>query len=181
MKDTGKKILGENRRTLLLKWLKESDSPITGAELSKKTNVSRQVIVQDISLLKAQNEPIVATAKGYMYLKQPVAKPAYEWVIAVRHKPDDTEKELTILVDHGVTVKDVTIEHPVYGDLTGSLMLSSRRDVQQFLKKIKTLNASLLSELTDGVHMHTIHADHEDQLREACSALEKEGILLTNN
>lgn len=170
---------GEKRRELILSWLKESNKPITGNSLAKKTNVSRQVIVQDISLLKAQNEPIIATAKGYLYMKQPLDEPPFQWVIAVKHAPEDTKKELEILVDHGVTVRDVTIEHPIYGDLKGSLMISNRKEVNQFIEKVKLGKASLLSELTEGVHMHTISANSEEQLKEACLELEKAGFLLS--
>lgn len=175
----GEKIAGSDRRGLILTWLKESDEPITGSSLAAKTNVSRQVIVQDISLLKAQNEPIIATAKGYLYIKQPLDEPAFQWVIAVKHKPEDARKELEILVDHGVTIRDVTIEHPVYGDLKGSLMISNRREVNQFIKKVELGKASLLSELTEGVHMHTIYADREEHLQEACQALKEAGFLLS--
>ncbi len=179
MRNEGEKVLGDKRRQLILSWLKKSDEPITGNTLAKKTNVSRQVIVQDISLLKAQNEPIIATAKGYLYVRQSLTEPPFQWVIAVKHKPEETRKELEILVDHGVTVRDVTIEHPVYGDLKGSLMLSNRRDVDQFIKKIESSKASLLSELTEGVHLHTLDAESEEQLKEACLALKKAGFLLS--
>lgn len=179
LKDKGEKILGEKRRKLILSWLKESKEPITGSDLAKKTNVSRQVIVQDISLLKAQNEPIVATAKGYLYLHNPMDEPAYQWVIAVKHAPEDTRKELEILVDHGVTIRDVTVEHPIYGDLKGSLMISTRKEVEQFIKKVESEKATLLSELTGGVHLHTISANSEKQLKEACIELKKAGFLLS--
>lgn len=179
LKDKGEKILGEKRRKLILSWLKESKEPITGSDLAKKTNVSRQVIVQDISLLKAQNEPIVATAKGYLYLHKPMDEPAYQWVIAVKHAPEDTRKELEILVDHGVTIRDVTVEHPIYGDLKGSLMISTRKEVEQFIKKVESEKATLLSELTGGVHLHTISANSEKQLKEACIELKKAGFLLS--
>lgn len=179
LKDNREKILGEKRRQLILSWLKESHEPITGNALAKKTNVSRQVIVQDISLLKAQNEPIIATAKGYLYIHQPFDEPAHQWVIAVKHAPEDTRKELEILVDHGVTVRDVTIEHPIYGDLKGSLMISNRKEVEQFIAKVESGKASLLSELTGGVHLHTISANSEKQLKEACAELKKAGFLLS--
>lgn len=179
MQNEGEKILGDERRQLILSWLKNSDEPITGSVLAKKTNVSRQVIVQDISLLKAQNEPIMATAKGYLYVKQPPNDPPFQWVIAVKHEPEETRKELEIFVDHGITVRDVTIEHPVYGDLKGSLMLSNRREVKQFIEKIESSKASLLSELTEGVHLHTISAESEEQLKEACLELKKAGFLLS--
>src|SRR3954447_5229825 len=113
-----RKVFGEERRALLIGLLKESDRPLTGSELASITNVSRQAIVGDITLLKAKNEPIIATSQGYLYLKQNASTYAFERTIACRHSPDDTEKELNLLVDHGVLVKDVKIEHKVYGDLT---------------------------------------------------------------
>ena len=115
-----------------------ANEPLSGNELSKKTNVSRQVIVQDISLLKARNEPIIATAQGYLYLKPQEKQQAFERVIVCQHKPAEVRQELTMLVDHGVTIKDVKVEHPVYGDLTASIMVSNRFDVEQYLQKSKT-------------------------------------------
>ena len=64
-----KLLFGEDRRQFLLNILMTSNSPITGADLANKANVSRQVIVNDMTLLKAKNEPIVATSQGYIYLR----------------------------------------------------------------------------------------------------------------
>lgn len=114
----GLKLTGAERRQQLLAWLKESEAPLTGSELAKRASVSRQVIVQDISLLKAKNEPIIATSQGYMYLRSALGKKQpVQRIIACDHEPEKTEEELNLIVDFGVTVKDVTIEHPVYGDL----------------------------------------------------------------
>ncbi|MDG4655381.1 transcription repressor NadR [Ectobacillus antri] len=174
-----KKILGEERRSLILQWLVEATRPLSGSELSKKTNVSRQVIVQDISLLKARNEPIMATAQGYVYLK-PISKlPKYERVIACNHTPEQVSEELSLLVDHGVTIKDVKVEHPVYGDITAPIMVSNRYEIGQYLNKIAETNASYLSQLTGGVHLHTIEADTEDKLDAACEALAFAGFLIS--
>lgn len=173
-----KKILGDERRKLILEWLKDTGKPVKGGELAERTNVSRQVIVQDISLLKARKEPIIATSQGYMYFAQDSGFHSVERVIACKHDPEDTEAELMLLVDYGVTVKDVIIEHPVYGDLTASIMVSNRKEVEQFLKKMKKTNASLLSELTDGTHLHTIMASSEADLDDACRALQEAGYLL---
>lgn len=172
------KVLGEDRRELILTWLKDSKTPLTGKNLAEKTNVSRQVIVQDISLLKARNEPIMATARGYLFLKQNEENRKMKRVIACVHERKDTAKELYTLVDRGVTVQNVMVEHPIYGDLTGSLMLQNRRDVDLFMKHLENTQASLLLTLTDGVHLHTIEADSEEQLNEACKALKKAGFLL---
>lgn len=62
--------------------------------------------------------------------KQPVQR-----IIACDHEPEKTEEELNLIVDFGVTVKDVTIEHPVYGDLTASIRVSTRKEVSDFVKK----------------------------------------------
>ncbi|MBA2873641.1 transcription repressor NadR [Thermaerobacillus caldiproteolyticus] len=173
-----KKILGEQRRKLILQWLKESEQPLTGAELAAKTNVSRQVIVQDISLLKARNEPIIATSQGYLYLPTNVPHETYTRVVACYHAPEQTKEELQLIVDHGVTVKDVKIEHPVYGDLTASVMVSNRLEVEQFIQKIEETNSSYLLQLTDGTHLHTLEADSIAKLDAACLALKKAGFLI---
>jgi uncharacterized protein len=173
-----KKLLGEERRSWLLQMLKETSSPITGSELAAKTNVSRQVIVGDITLLKAKNEPIMATSQGYIYLNHTNATPSYERTIACRHTPEDAEKELNLLVDHGVTVKDVRIEHPVYGDLIASIMVSNRQEVKQFMEKVKSTKASFLSELTSGIHLHTISSSSEKLLDKAEEELKIAGFLI---
>ena len=165
----------------ILELLQNSQAPITGSELSRLTNVSRQVIVGDITLLKAMNEPIIATSQGYLYMNTGENKNTCERVIACRHTPGSTEAELNLIVDSGVTVKDVKVEHPVYGDLTASIMVSNRRQVKQFIEKMEATGASLLSELTGGVHLHTITAATESQLDEVIEALKQEGFLAMDN
>lgn len=173
-----KKMLGEERRQRILSWLKESSNPLSGKMLAERTNVSRQVIVQDVSLLKAKGEPIIATSRGYVLLQENNNNSKCTKVIAVCHGSEDTANELYTLVDHGVAVVNVMVEHPIYGDITGSLMVKNRRDVDAFLKELKQKQASLLSQLTEGVHLHTIEAETQKQLDEACNALKKAGYLL---
>lgn len=176
--EQNRKILGNERRELIIKWLKESSSPIPGRELAERTNVSRQVIVQDISLLKASNHPIIATNRGYIYVQEENESNLYKRVIVCQHGQDEAEKELNIIVDHGATVIDVIVEHTIYGELTGSLLLSSRYDVKQFIREVNKTNASLLSRLTSGIHLHTIEADSIEKLNAICEALEEESILI---
>lgn len=173
-----KRLTGDERRNYLLSWLKNASSPLTGSELAEKSSVSRQVIVQDISLLKAKNEPIVATSEGYIYLHTSKNEALFEKVIVCSHTPEETKIELFALVDHGVTVKDVKIEHPVYGDLTASVMVGNRNEVELFLKKISETNAPLLSQLTEGVHLHTLQADSLEKIDAACHMLDQLGILV---
>ncbi len=180
MKENSKKVLGEKRRELILSWLQSEGSPLTGSELSKRTNVSRQIIVQDISLLKARNEPIIATSQGYVYMQKKHEQPLFQRLIVCQHKPEQTVDELNLLVDHGVVVKDVIVEHPVYGELTASIMVRTRKEVAEFLNKVKETNASFLSQLTEGIHLHTIEADSPAKLDDACQALEEAGFLVEN-
>lgn len=174
----GRKKSSEDRREFILQWLKQNPAPLTGQAIAEKTNVSRQVIVQDISILKAKNEPIIATAQGYVYINDQQPKFPYKRLIACRHSPEQTEEELFIMVDHGVHIRDVIIEHPIYGELTASLLLQNRRDVAQFIKKMKESNASYLSDLTEGIHLHTIEAETNEQLDEVYQALSKAGFIL---
>lgn len=176
-----KKIRGEDRRTLLLSLLKNSHKPLTGSELASEANVSRQVIVGDITLLKARNEPIMATSQGYLYMKSEYQGTIFERTIACIHPPERTEEELNLLVDHGVTVKDVKIVHPVYGDLTASVSVSNRSEVKQFIEKIKATQASYLLELTNGIHLHTISATTEDALTKAEDAMRKANFLIDHS
>ncbi|GGK21713.1 transcriptional regulator [Caldalkalibacillus thermarum] len=171
------KLLGEERRNYLLNLLKTEQKPLTGTYLAEQTGVSRQVIVQDIALLKAKNEPIVATPQGYLYLRSPSSQPTRR-VIACQHTFEQTERELMILVEHGVKVIDVIVEHPIYGQIQGSLMLEAKKDVHDFMQKVRNNQAKLLSSLTEGIHLHTVEANDDKRIDEACRALEAEGILL---
>ncbi|MFS0654697.1 transcription repressor NadR [Bacillus sp. 179-C3.3 HS] len=176
-----RKLIGEERRNAILQWLKETDTPLTGSFLAKKAAVSRQVIVQDVSLLKAKNEPIIATSQGYVYMApQHAPETEIEQIIACKHDPHRTEEELRIIVDFGVTVKDVMIEHPVYGELTAAIRVSTRKQVADFVHKISNTGASYLSELTDGVHLHTLTSYHQHQLDQAIQALDEAGFLITD-
>lgn len=172
-----RKILGETRRKFILQWLQSAEGAITGSDLAKRANVSRQVIVQDISILKARKHPIVSTAQGYMYMK-PREQRRVQRIIVCQHPPEKTKEELYTFVDHGVTVLKVLVEHAVYGELTGSLMLSSRLDVDRFCEKVENSNAALLSALTDGVHLHLVEADSEQQIDVAVHALKERGFIV---
>lgn len=153
--------------------------PYTGTELSKLMNVSRQVIVNDINLLKAKSEPIISTSQGYLYFQEQTAT-KFEQTIVCHHSAEDTIDELYTIVDCGVTINNVTIEHPVYGDITASMHLSNRLEIDQFVEKIKKTNAPLLSALTDGTHLHKISAHSEKALEKAIVALQEKGYLVEN-
>lgn len=174
-----KRLAGEERRRTLLELIEASTEPITGSELARRVAVSRQVIVQDLSLLKAKGHQIVATARGYVYLPSEASPSAYTRKIVCRHAAEDMEAEMNAIVDEGVTIRDVIIDHPVYGSLTGQLMVKSRRDVRAFLERVEANQAAPLSHLTGGLHIHTLEADSEDAIDAAVSELERLGVLVS--
>lgn len=167
--DHKEKMTASKRQELIISRLQQSDHPITGSEFSDVTNVSRQVIVQDISILKAKKYPILATSRGYL-LKNKNGNLKTD-IVAVTHTPDQTEEELNIIVDHGVTVKDVTVEHALYGEITASIMVSNRVEVAEFIQKMSETNSPYLSTLTSGVHLHTLESDSIDKINAACKSL----------
>ncbi|QQK74666.1 transcription repressor NadR [Salicibibacter cibarius] len=174
----GKKINGEERRKRIADLLREESEPQKGGALAEKHGVSRQVIVQDISLLKAANYPIIATPQGYIYNRPRADMEKATGVIACRHSKAEMAEELNILVDHGVLVKNVTVEHAAYGELSGQLMIKSRKDVERFEQLMNEQEASLLADLTDGLHLHTVEADDGQTIEEAKQALKTKGFLV---
>lgn len=175
---TKKKWLGEERRQRILSLLKERHYPQSGSALGDELNVSRQVIVQDISLLKAKNIPIMATSQGYILSENDESLMPFQKLVVCSHTPEQTEDELNLLVDQGVLVKDVKVEHPIYGDITASIMVRNRKEVQQFIQNIERTGASYLSELTNGLHLHTIEAKTEQDIDDAINALREHGYLV---
>lgn len=163
----------DTRRQRLLAIL-SNDEPITGHDLAQQLGVTRQVVVHDIALQRAQGANIVSTPRGYWLPEVDVNK--HLQVLSVVHPPNLTAIELYTLVDFGIRVLDVQIEHPVYGELKGSLQLASRRDVELFLAQVQASGAALLSSLTDGQHMHTVAIPGPSRLAEAIEALRSHGI-----
>ncbi len=166
------------RRTLVVRLLQSSTTPITGGYLAAKLGVTRQVVVQDIAVLRASGASIVATPRGYTLMPE-VRAPGVTKLIAVKHQVTETREELYSAVDLGLEVVDVIVDHPVYGQLTGQLCLSNRQDVDQFLRVIETTGAGLLSSLTDGVHLHTVRGRNKSALDALERVLAERGFLLT--
>lgn len=164
-----------SRRQAILDQLRTADRPVSASALAAGLNVSRQIIVGDIALLRAGGAEISATPRGYVL---PRATDGITRTIACRHTLAQTGQELDILVDNGCTVLDVIVEHPVYGQLTGQLQISSRYDVEQFLARIRDSEAAPLSMLTGGLHLHTLCCPNEDAYTRACAALKAAGLLL---
>lgn len=173
-------MTGEDRRENLLDVLERSAGPITGSDLSRRFDVSRQVIVQDIALLRARGENILATSQGYLAPQNPV-KNTLSFTVACQHTPDEVEDELITMVNYGARILDVIVEHPIYGELRGILMIQSPEDVKNFINKYRQEEVTLLSSLTDGVHLHTVEVMNRQVMERLKEALLKKGYLLAED
>ena len=163
----------EERRQAILEHLRQSSRPVSAGFLAERFSVSRQAIVGDVALLRASGADISATPRGYVILR---ADQGLIRRVACRHDAAGMEAELCAVVDQGCAVLDVIVEHPVYGQLTGPLQLSSRYDVGQFLSRCA--GARPLSDLTGGIHLHTLSCPDEDAFRRVRDVLRDLGVLL---
>jgi transcriptional regulator of NAD metabolism len=167
---------GSERREELTRRLIQAQAPVSATELARQMGVSRQVIVGDVALLRAQGRDIIATARGYA-VSLPAPAGRYFGKIACRHSIADTEKELMAIVRLGGHVMDVVVEHYLYGEMTGQLNLSAVRDVEAFIQKVSLNKARLLSELTDGIHLHTVSCRDADAFGRIVRELSRLGLL----
>lgn len=161
------------RRSAIYEQLTRADAPISATALAQRFSVTRQVVVGDIALLRAEGHRITATPRGYMI----PSETGLLRTIACHHSGGDTQKELFAMVDCGCTVLDVIVEHPVYGQLTAPLALSSRYDVEQFVQRMEDSHAQPISALTDGVHLHTLSCPSEDAFAHLKATLQSMGML----
>lgn len=163
---------GEERRKKLLHNLSNHQA-VSGADLAKRLGVSRQVIVQDIALLRTSGKKIVSTNRGYRL--EDDTQPSR--VFKLYHTPDRCEEELNLIVDYGGRIEDIFVYHKVYNVLKAEMNVRSRKDVAQFMEQIRTGKSSLLSMVTSGYHYHTISADTEEDLDDIQAQLEQHGFL----
>lgn len=172
-------MTGEERRKKIIEILRSSEEPVSGAELSNKLNVSRQIIVQDIALLRAVNRNIISTTKGYVLYYQEVQK--VNRCFLVKHSDDAIEDELCTIVDNGGKVLDVIVMHDIYGEISTGLIIKNRQDVYDFVEKLKAHRTIPLKELTGGVHLHTVEADSEAILDSIEKKLREKKYLIEGN
>lgn len=165
---------GIKRRKAILKELGETEKPLSASSFAKKYDVSRQIIVGDVALLRAAGENIIATSRGYLLERKSTRLISK---IAVQHDKSQAEEELRTIVAAGGEIVDVIVEHPLYGELVGGLHITTQGEVDDFLKNYQSSNASFLSELTDGIHLHTIAYETQEDFERITQALADKGIL----
>ena len=169
---------GNIRRQKLVDILKNSTGPVSGSVLSKELGVSRQVIVQDIALLRASNADIFATPKGYVLYSQVPGK-KYRRTYMVNHTREQIVDELSIIVDNGGKVLNVVVAHDVYGQIMADLILETREDVRAFFERMSSSQAGPLLQISNGIHIHTVEASSERILDNIERDLSDQGYLVT--
>lgn len=164
---------GTQRRREILNTLKTARGPISGTSLAEEFSVSRQVIVQDMALIRAGGNDIISTSRGYL-----IQAPAQvSRIVKVLHSSEEIADELNTIVDLGGTARDVSVRHRIYGTIRAELGISSRLDVHRFLEELGSGKSTPLKDITSGYHYHTILADSEETLDLIQQELEKKGYL----
>lgn len=164
----------DERRKEIVNYLLSEQKPISGGTLSEKFSVSRQIIVQDIAVLKATGFEILSTHSGYIIRHTPLV----ERVFKVYHTTEQTEDELNNIVDFGGTIVDVFVWHKVYGKMTAQLNIFSRLHVKQFIEGVRSGKSTELMNITSGYHYHTVRAESEEILEKIEKALEKRNYIV---
>ncbi len=165
----------QERRQAVARRLEGAAGPVSAAALAREFSVSRQIIVGDIALLRAGGLDVAATPRGYVFPREAAGLVR---TLACRHRGDQMETELNAIVDQGCTVVDVIVEHPIYGQLTGPLQLSNRYEVSQFVARCRAHAAAPLSQLTEGIHLHTVLCPDMGAFQRVRTALRELNILL---
>ena len=169
---------GEHRRSEILRLLKERGTPLSGTALAKELGVSRQVIVQDIALIRAESHNILSTNKGYIYRTEIADDPRPKRVFHVRHSTEDVLDEFLAVLELGGTVLDVAVEHEIYGQIRVDLLIETPQDARDFVHKLANCKDNPLKVLTDDCHYHTVAAPSQRLLDLNEEELRSKGFLL---
>ena len=165
---------GQARRKRLIEIIKQSDKPVSGTALANKLDVSRQVVVTDIALIRANGIDVISTNRGYVINAESKCKR----IIKSRHTDDEILDELFTIVDNGGCAESIIINHRYYNRLEAPLNVSSRREAKEFMEAIKSGKSKSLSSATSGYHYHIISADSEEALDIIEQELKEKGFWL---
>ena len=171
-------MTGEMRREQLLQLLKQQGVPLSGTALARQFSVSRQVIVQDIALMRAENNPILSTNKGYIYRTQEQQNTQPKRVFHVKHNTEQVMDEFLTVLELGGKILDVAVEHELYGQIRVDLMIETVQDARDFTERLSTCKDNPLKVLTDDCHYHTVAAPSEKLLDLIQRELEEKGFLI---
>ena len=164
----------QNRRKEMAVLLANANGAVSGDALSARFGVSRQIVVQDIATLREQGYEIQATHYGYVLKSTPLL----ERVFTVVHDQEKTADELELIIAQGGIVKDVFVEHKVYGRIVASLNIHSKRHIEKFIESVRNGSSVELMSLTGGKHSHTVMAETKQTLDNVEKALKDAGYLV---
>lgn len=167
-------MTGAERRNAILNRIRSSEKPVAGRALAEEYAVSRQVIVQDIALIRASGHDIISTNRGYILSAPSTVSRTFK----VRHTDGQLEEELNSIVDLGGTVRNVMVNHKVYGQMEAPLNITSRRKAAEFIADIRSGKSSPLKNITSDYHYHVVDADSEETLDMIEDMLEQKGFLI---
>lgn len=162
----------KNRQLEIIKILQDAEKPISGSKLALRFDVTRQVIVKDISILRALGYEIISTNKGYKLAD----KKYLTFIIKSSHDDKDIKEELNTIVDGKGRVVDVFINHKIYGMIRKDLDIKSRNGVDYFIKSID--KATPLKNLTANIHYHTIEVNTYEDKKSIEEKLRSKGFLV---
>lgn len=162
-----------DRRDSIVRLLKESNKAIKGIDLANRYKVTRQIIVKDIAILRAEGNNIIATPDGYIYN---IDINRVRAIIAVNHNGDRMIEELQVVIKYGGIIENVIVEHPLYGEIIGNIMIKNLNDLNKFEYSFNSIEAKPLSELTNGIHLHTISADTQHDIEAIKKELNERGF-----
>lgn len=172
-------MTGEERRAGILRKLQESDMPLSGTSLAKQFHVSRQIIVQDIALMRAENNGILSTNKGYLLRSNKAENTLPKRVFYVKHATETVLDEFMTVLDLGGKILDVAVEHELYGQINVDLLIETEADAVDFHNKMMNCTNQPLKVLTGSCHYHTISAPSEKLLDLIETELLRKGYLKT--
>lgn len=162
------------RRSEILSFIGNSDNPVPANALSEKFNVSRQVIVQDIAILRANGYDVTATNRGYVLNVKVQATRVFK----CRHSLDELVGEGVLVINAGGRIEDIFVNHRVYGRISARLDLYNRTHVEELYRSLVSGASKPLMSVTDGYHYHTVSADSEATLDKIESLLREKGFLI---
>lgn len=171
------------RRDLLIQTLNQATTPLKATSLAKEFGVSRQIIVGDVAILRASHYDIIASNQGYLLADKAtsVDESRYRGKIVCQHLANQAVEELTIIIHHGGFVENVEVDHPYYGLLKASLQIKNHEDIKEFQTAMDKSTGTMLSSLTNGIHLHTITTPDERVFKAIKADLKSVGILLDEN
>lgn len=167
-------MTANERREYILKALKNSTTPISATAFATQLQVSRQIIVGDIALLRAAGSNIIATPRGYMLEHSS----KFVYTISCSHTTENLLEELYAIVDCGCTIVNVIVEHPIYGEITGNLQISNRMDADLFYQKIQEHHTAPLCSITNNIHLHTLSCPSKQHFQQVQQQLRSKGFLV---